>query len=101
MATLFISEFRNVVSQQTTMQGQMMGQPALVDQKVTVGSSSTQSNAFSADTHAVLISTDTACSILFGENPTATTDNLRLPADQNPVPFAVIPGQKMAVIANP
>lgn len=101
MATIYISEFRNVVSQQTTMQGQMMAQPALVDQAVTVSGASGQSAAFGVDTHAILVSTDTACSIVFGENPVATVANMRIPADQNPISFAVVPGQKLAVIANP
>lgn len=99
MATLYVSEFRNGISIVKTSQPQMFPQPALGDQMVAIGVASAQSAAFSADTYAVLLSTDAICSIVFGDDPVATAANLRLPANAL-YPFAVQPGQKVSVIAN-
>lgn len=101
MATLFISEFEQGVSGIGTTWAQMLPQPAIADQVVTIAGASAQSSAFNAKTKAVMLTTDTACSVQFGADPTATTSTIRLPANGNPVCFAVVPGQKVAVIANP
>lgn len=100
MATLYISEFRNGTSFIGTSQAQILPQPAIVDQTVAIGMASAQSSAFDAFTRAVMITTDAICSIVFGDDPTATAGNLRLPANGPPVIFAVAPGQKLAVITN-
>lgn len=101
MATLYISEFKQGVSGIGSTWAQMLPQPAITDQVVAVGAGSLKSAAFSANTRAVLLATDTACSILFGDDPVAATTNLRIPANAPPFPFAVQPGQKVAVIASP
>lgn len=99
MATLYISEFKQLASIGTTV-GQVFPQPPVAtDQVVAIGATSTQSAAFSANTRVVLLCADVTCSFLFGDNPTALTTSMRLPAD-TPIPFAVQPGQKVAVIAN-
>lgn len=98
-ATLYISEFATPVSQVGTTVGQVYPQPAITDQAVSISGSSTQSAAFGATTHAVQVECDTDCSVVFGSNPTATTTNY-LMGDGIPYQFAVIPGQKIAVIAN-
>jgi hypothetical protein len=100
MAALYISEFENPVTVDGTLPGIQLPQPALLDQTpVAIGGTSAQSAAFSAKTKAVMISTDAICSIAFGSNPTATTGNLRLPANTI-ISFGVIPGQRVAVISN-
>lgn len=95
MATLYISEFA-VIS--------IPGAPiapgeVIASQTVAIGGSSTQSNAFNAQTRYVRVNTDAACSVVFGANPTATTSNERWPADQTDH-RSVEPGSKIAVIAN-
>lgn len=99
MANLYISEFQNGVSFIGTGQPQMMPQNAIVDQIVAIGGSSTQSAAFNTKTKAILLAADAACCIKFGDDPTATTSNFRIPANGNPFPFAITPGTKVAVIA--
>lgn len=98
MATLYISEFSNAVSGINTSVAQIFPQPSVTDQTVTIGGSSTQSAAFNSATRAVLLTTDTACCIAFGSDPTATAGNLMLPANGPPIGFGVVPGQKVAVI---
>ena len=99
MATLYISEFRQLASIGTTV-GQVFPQPPVTtDHVVAIGVSSAQSTAFSANTHVVLLCADAVCSFLFGDDPTALTTSMRLPANTH-IAFAVQPGQKVAVIAN-
>ena len=99
MATLYISEFKSANSAIGTTAPQIPPEPAITDQVVAVGAGSLQSATFNASTRAILVSTDTACCIKFGDDPTATTSNLRIPANQNPIWFGVAPNQKLAVIA--
>lgn len=99
MAVLYISEFSNGASVIGTALVAMMPQPSITDQTVAISGSSAQSAAFNARTRAVLLSADAICSIAFGANPTATATNLRLPANTI-IAFAVVPGQKVAVISN-
>lgn len=98
MATLYISEFTNAVSSIGTTKPQVPPQPSSVDQTVDITSGSLQSDAFSSRTNAVLLVADEDCSIAFGDDPTATTDNLLLPA-KVPMMFGVWPGMIAAVIA--
>jgi hypothetical protein len=100
VATLYISEFIQGVSGIGTTVAQMLPQPSVVDQTVAIGASSAQSAAFNNLTKAVLIRTDAICSIAFGSDPTATAANFRLAPGDPPIPFAVSPGQKVAVITN-
>lgn len=74
--------------------------PPLVDQaQITVSAVSAQSAAFGPSTGMVRISCDTTVSAAFGASPTATTSNMRLPANV-PEYFRVRPGQKSAFITN-
>lgn len=98
MATLYISEFPGP-STVGTMDSAAPAQPSLADQAIAIGASSVASNAFSAETRLVMLSSDSACSVIFGGAPVATVVNLRIPANV-PMMFTVIPGQKLAVIAN-
>ena len=98
-ATLYISEFQNGVGVVGTSQVQAPPQSAITDQIVAVGVGSAQSAAFNAKTNFVLLTCDTGCSVLVGSNPTATTSNFLLSANET-ASFVVSPGQKVAVIAN-
>ena len=94
MAKLYVTEFREM----------NYGAPdvaALVDQTPVTFTTSTQSAAFAANTTLVRLHTDGICSIAFGKNPTATTNNLRLTAGQTEY-FAVPPGSswKVAAVTN-
>lgn len=100
MATLYISEF-NLIGQQQGVVVPVVDQPSLADQTVAIGGGSVQSSAFQSTTAYVMLSADSVCSIAFGTNPTATTSNMRLPANV-PIFFHVPPGQsfKVAAISN-
>ena len=98
MTALYISEFEHGVSAIGTEAAQMLPQPAIVDQYITLGGASVQSAAFNAKTRAVLLSSSAACHLAFGANPVAVGGvSFRLPVD-TPIVFAVIPGQKVAAI---
>lgn len=97
MTTLYISEFANIGAVGPNYVP-ILGQPAIADQTIAIGAASVASNAFNAKTNIVLLSSDTACCIKFGTTPTAATTNFRLPANVT-LPFTVIPGSKVAVIA--
>lgn len=99
MATLYISEYSSVLMQ--TGKVPIALEPAVNDQTVAIGGSSTQSTAFKNNTNFVRLETDAICSIAFGTNPTATTSNKRLQAGDIEY-FGLQPGQtlKVAVISN-
>lgn len=104
MATVYIEEFSNVAEAGnlvgpalTTAQAAKF--PSITGQTVAIGGASTQSNAFSATTTLIRVSTDAICSILIGSNPTAVTTRMRLAANQTEY-FGVRPGDKIAVISN-
>lgn len=107
MATLYITEFQALGQAGLPTNGfgpngptQAAQQPPVADQTpVSITGASAQSAAFNAATTLVRIHTDSICSILFGTNPTATTANARMVAGQTEY-FGVLPGMKVAVIAN-
>jgi len=74
-------------------------EPALATQKVAIGAGSVQSAAFNARTRFVVINVDQACSYVFGANPTATANEMRMSADATQY-FGVNPGDKVAFITN-
>ncbi len=102
MATLYVTEYATLgVPQVGGMVSQTPQEPPLVEQTVSIGASSTQSNAFNAATTLVRLHTDAICSVEFGTNPTATSGKARMPANQTE--FKTVPkGQsfKVAVITN-
>lgn len=74
--------------------------PPLVDQTaVSVSAVTAQSAAFGTDTKLIRISCDTTVSAAFGTNPTATVNNMRLPANV-PEYFYIRVGDKVAFITN-
>ena len=99
MTTLYITEVTDLAldSYGRIVMAPLMPPP--VEQTVAIGGSSTQSNAFGSSTLSVQIHADSICSIAFGANPTATTSNQRLAANDTRF-YGVVPGQKVAVISN-
>lgn len=75
--------------------------PAITTQVVVNTGATTQSAAFNANTRLVRLETDSICSFKFGTNPTATTADPRMAANQTEY-FAIQPGggMKVAVIVN-
>ena len=99
MATMYVSEF-NFIGGTGNRPVQGVQTPPIAEQIVAIGGSSAAvTNAFNANTNSVRIAVDTTCSIAFGTAPVATTGNMRLAGNQTEY-FTVIPGSKVAVIAN-
>jgi len=73
--------------------------PAITEQVVAIGGTSTQSNAFNALTRLIRVHTDAICSIAISSNPTATANTSRMAAGQTEY-FEVNAGDKIAVITN-
>ena len=98
MADLYIAEYRTLG---TSSRGtpQTPPNPPVAEQKLAIGAGSVQSSAFSDGTVLVRLHCDAVCSVAFGSNPTATSSNMRLAANQTEF-FAVEPGAKVAVIEN-
>jgi hypothetical protein len=99
MAFIYISEYSD---EGMDAKGRIMPcakEPAIANQRVAVGLSSTQSAALNANTTLVRINTDVDCCVLFGLNPTATTSSRRMAGNQTEY-FAVQQnsGLKIAVI---
>ena len=98
MAVLYISEYPHAASDQGKALPVGFGTP-VASQTVSIGGSTTQSNAFNANTNLIRVHCDAACSIAIGANPTATTSTARMAANQTEY-FGVAPGSKIAVISN-
>lgn len=96
MGVLYITEYQKYSGSGTSFQAAL--EPEQASQKITY-STTTQSVALGKNTYLVRLHTDSICSVLVGANPTATTTNKRLAANQTEY-FAVLPGQKIAAITN-
>lgn len=72
--------------------------PFLAEQSKAVSGTSAQSDAFAAGTKMVTLQADAACHVVFGSNPTATTTDFKMNADQT-YDFEVQKGHKVAFIA--
>lgn len=98
MAKLYITEFEQMPA---VVGGRVaVGRAPGVEQTpVAIGGASVQSAAFGTRARFVRIHTDAICSIAFGANPTATTNSLRMAANQTEY-FGVTVGDKVAVISN-
>jgi hypothetical protein len=100
MVKLYVTEYAYLQQDENGRVMNVPQEPAAVEQTpITISGASAQSAAFGAKTRIVRVHTDAICSIVFGDNPTATTNHKRLAADQTEY-FGVAPGQKLAVIAN-
>lgn len=103
MATLYIAELANLGRPARGGPDMQVAEvPPVAEQTVAIGGASVQSAQLNVNTRFVRLCADTVCSVAFGGNPTATTSNLRLPAN-TPEYFSVetIAGSRLiAVIAN-
>lgn len=101
MAILYISEYTNLgyVGNSPTQLIQAPAAPALAEQHVAIGATTTPSAAFSSSTKFIRVVSDIACNLAFGLTPTAVVTAHLLPADAVAF-YAVAPASKMAVIAN-
>lgn len=79
MGNLYITEFAASGNSKSGAQLQVGHQPAVAMQKLPF-STSTQSTLFDGRTRFVRLHTDADCHIIFGDNPTATTNHMPLPA---------------------
>jgi hypothetical protein len=101
MANLFVTEFPSISRDHGTPVPVAFG-PAITTQVLSTAGGSVQSNAFNANTTLVRCTTDAGiCSVKFGTNPTATTSDMRMAANQTEY-FAVqsTGGMKLATINN-
>lgn len=102
MAVLYITEFPKQAHQWAG--DEAIAAPHAEDGKyieqtpLAVGAE-TKSAAFNGATRLIRVHTDAICSIAIGSNPTATTNHMRLAANQTEY-FGVKPGEKLSVIAN-
>lgn len=97
--TVYIQEFSEVRRNGAGGVNPIVEMPPLAEQTRTVSGTSAQSSAFNAKTTVIRVHTDAICSIAIGSDPTATTSNMRLPADHTEY-FAVTPAHKLAAITN-
>lgn len=67
-------------------------------QSVDFTAGATQSEAFDEDSSVITVSSDVACALAVGSDPTATTDSYPLAADTL-FDIEVQPGEKISVIA--
>lgn len=82
MAVLYVTEYDKLARDE---QGYLMAaglEPALAEQQVAIGGTSTQSSAFQSATRIIRVHTDAICHIAIGTNPTAATTTKRLAANQ-------------------
>jgi hypothetical protein len=98
MAKLYITEYTGTI---TPAAPDIVAEPAAVDQTPVTYSTSTQSAAFGSTTSIVRLHTDSICSVAFGTNPTATTSNRRMAANQTE--YFIVPtglAYKVAAVTN-
>ena len=86
MSTLWVREYGNIAALHPDSGGGAVGAPIPqepgTDQAVTFTGTPGQSNAFAAGTKFLAITSDAGFHYLVGDNPTATTNNLRITAGQ-------------------
>lgn len=104
MAKVYITEFRGNAhawkAAEVISAPQASDDDPVVEQTpITSGGASAQSAAFNGATRMIRIHTDGIISIAIGSNPTASTNTMRLAANQTEY-FGVKPGEKVAVITN-
>lgn len=95
MAKLWITEFAALSPRPSD--AQIAPLDRALDHKVVTFTTSTPSQALGESTYYVRVQSDTACHIVAGADPTATTSHTPLSAGQ-PEYFAVRPGNKIAAI---
>jgi hypothetical protein len=104
LATLYVTEYSRTASVNTNFGGrdspaQAPQDPPNAEQLVNIAASPTLSAIFTSTTSLIRVHSDAICSIAIGPNPTATTSQKRLAANQTEY-FGVSPGTYISVIAN-
>jgi hypothetical protein len=99
LSTLYIAEFNKLLVDADAQSVLAPNYPALREQVVAIGGASTQSVMMGSETRFVQLSTDVVCSFVVGVNPTATTTNSRMAANETRF-IGIVPGLKIAVISN-
>lgn len=82
MAFLYITEYAELAIGPAGRVGQMPKDPPVAEQAIANTGATTQSAVFNAKTRFVRLHADSACSVLIGTNPTATTGSGRFAAGQ-------------------
>ena len=98
MAILDITEYQELALAgrgHLVMSGQ---EPALLNQQLVIGGTSTQSSAFADTTRFVRLHADVACRVAIGATPTASSASMRIGAGGTEY-LGVRPGLKIAVIS--
>ncbi len=98
MASLYLTEFQASGNAESGAQLQVGVQPAVAMQKITF-TTSTQSAVFDERTRFVRLHCDADCHVVFGTDPTATTNHMPMLADSTEYFGVVQSGLKLAVIA--
>ncbi len=96
MATLYITEYARISHDNAGMAVLAGLEPSGANQTVAISGVSAQSAEITRPF--VRLHTDTACCVKFGTDPTATTGDVRMAANQTEF-FGAKPGLKIAVIA--
>jgi len=94
---LFLTEYSSLASDSFSYGIAAPMEPAVAEQTVAVGGSSTQSAAFNASTSFVMVHAQEACCLKWGTNPTAVNTAQRMGAGETRF-VGVKPGYKVAVI---
>ncbi len=97
MAIAYIREYTRVKDDADGHLIQVPMEPG-VDMTPVSYTTATLSTAFASDTHFVTVICDAKTHYKVGLTPTATTNNLYVPADTM-ITFSVIPGQKVSFLA--
>lgn len=94
MSFLYLTEYGGT----GTGRGDVAQGPSITTQKLAIGVA-VSSNPFNLNTHFIRVHVDAICSVAIGGNPTATTSNKRMAADQTEY-WGVRPGDILSVISN-
>lgn len=78
---LYLTEYRKVASGDHGHAIQAGEEPPLAEDKLDIGPTSVKSNQFHKETRLIMVHTDSICHVAIGQEPTASTENRRLPAD--------------------
>jgi hypothetical protein len=98
MAILDVTEYDNLAYDQLGKIIMVGLEPSQLNQQVTIGSTSDQSQPLGDKTRFVRIHADIPCRISVGDNPTASSASMRIGAGGTEY-LGVRPGLKIAVIA--
>ena len=99
MSTLYIAEVEKLGIDAMGASVIAPEMPPLAEQTIAITSGTLPSAPFGGRTRFVQIHCDAVCSVAWGQNPQATTSNMRLGAGDTRY-YGVTPGDQLAVIQN-